>query len=150
MPLRINSAPRIVPSPVPETEAHAKAGTVLVVEDYPPNVLVATLMLESLGYETVAASSGAEALDRIRNCEKPYSAILMDVQMQGMNGYETTQSVRALERERGFRHLIIGLTAHALAGDREKCLAAGMDDYMSKPINPDILAEKFRQRAQAA
>jgi PAS domain S-box-containing protein len=125
-----------------------EAGTVLVVEDYAPNVLVATLMLETLGFAADTASSGAEALDKIRQCPAPYKAILMDVQMPGgMNGYETTKAVRELERERGFRHTIIGLTAHALAGDREKCLAAGMDDYMSKPINPDILAEKFRQRA---
>jgi CheY-like chemotaxis protein/two-component sensor histidine kinase len=151
LPLRLNTAPQTASVPASAmTDKAVNAGTVLVVEDYAPNVLVASLMLESLGYTTEAVSSGTEALAKIKTCTKPYSAILMDVQMQGMNGYETTQAVRELERERGFRHLIIGLTAHALAGDREKCLAAGMDDYMSKPINPDILAEKFKQRAQAA
>jgi CheY-like chemotaxis protein len=125
-------------------------GTVLLVEDYAPNVFVATLILESLGYKTDAAFSGAEALKKLQEPHDPYYAILMDVQMQGMDGYETTRRIRAMENEQGIRHLIIGVTAHALAGDREKCLAAGMDDYMSKPINPDVLADKFNAKAQAA
>jgi len=116
---------------------------VLVVEDYAPNILVATLMLEDMGYEAEAVESGAEALERIAQRDTPYHAILMDVQMFGMDGYETTRRLRALEAEKGFRHRIIGVTAHALAGDRERCLEAGMDDYMSKPIQPDLMARKL-------
>ena len=74
----------------------------------------------------------------------------MDVQMQDMDGYETTRRIRALEQKKGLHHYIIGVTAHALAGDREKCLEAGMDDYMSKPVNPDLLAQKLGSSAQAA
>jgi CheY-like chemotaxis protein len=68
----------------------------------------------------------------------------MDVQMHGMDGLETTRHIREDESQGGPRHTIIGVTAHALAGDRERCLAAGMDDYISKPVLPDILAQKLR------
>ncbi len=87
---------------------------------------------------------------RFSSASKPYDAILMDVQMHGMDGYETTRRLRALENEKGFRHFIIGVTAHALAGDREKCLEAGMDDYMSKPINADVLARLLSAQEKAA
>ena len=124
---------------------------VLIVEDYEPNIMVLSLMLEELGYDTVAATSGAEALTLIRDALSddgagPFHAILMDVQMHGMDGLETTSCIRESEIEnpgRVPRHTIIGVTAHALAGDRERCLAAGMDDYISKPVLPDILAQKL-------
>jgi CheY-like chemotaxis protein len=112
--------------------------------------MVATLMLEHLGYSADVARSGSEAIEKIKNITAPYSAILMDVQMQGMDGFETTRRIRVLEKEKGFMHFIIGLTAHALAGDRERCLEAGMDDYMSKPVHPDILAQKLNGLAEAA
>jgi CheY-like chemotaxis protein len=67
----------------------------------------------------------------------------MDVQMNGMDGYEATRQIRALEQRLGYRHTIIGITAHALAGDRDLCIEAGMDDYMSKPIHPEVLAKKL-------
>ena len=121
-----------------------------MVEDYAANVLVATLLLEHMGYSADVANSGPEAIKKIENTQKPYTAILMDVQMQGMNGLETTQHIRALESEKGFRHHIIGLTAHAFVGDRDKCLAAGMDDYLSKPVQPDLLAQKLRQQPARA
>lgn len=117
---------------------------VLIVEDYAPNVLVATLMLEEMGYEAEAAESGIEALALLKDSDTPYHAILMDVQMHEMDGFETTRRIRELEPARGFRYRIIGVTAHALAGDRERCIEAGMDDYMSKPIQPGLLAQKLR------
>ncbi|MFT4090010.1 MAG: response regulator [Asticcacaulis sp.] len=123
--------------------SEGKAPKVLIVEDYEPNIMVATLMLEDLGYEADAVESGPEALERIASRDTPYHAILMDVQMFGMDGYETTRKLRAMETEKGFRHKIIGVTAHALAGDRERCLEAGMDDYMSKPIQSDLMARKL-------
>ncbi|WP_443749296.1 response regulator [Asticcacaulis solisilvae] len=123
---------------------------VLIVEDYAPNVMVLSLMLEELGYDTVSAASGTDAIDIIKATAGPHYAILMDVQMQGMDGLETTRWIRDLEAAkeatgRGYRNTIIGVTAHALAGDRERCLQAGMDDYISKPVLPDILALKLGQ-----
>ncbi|MFT4074537.1 MAG: response regulator [Asticcacaulis sp.] len=116
---------------------------VLVVEDYEPNIMVLSLMLDELGYDTVSATSGREALDLLES-HPPFHAILMDVQMHGMDGLDTTRAIREGEKTGGPRHTIIGVTAHALAGDRERCLAAGMDDYISKPVLPDILAQKLR------
>ncbi|WP_031235022.1 response regulator [Asticcacaulis sp. AC402] len=117
---------------------------VLIVEDYAPNIMVLSLMLEELGYDAVAAASGVDAIHILRARERPFHAILMDVQMHGMDGLETTGCIRELEDE-DQRNTIIGVTAHALAGDRERCLAAGMDDYISKPVLPDILAMKLGQ-----
>lgn len=125
-------------------------GTILVVEDYPANIMVVTLMLRQYGYQSDVASSGAEALIKIAARTTPYDAILMDVQMPGMDGFETTQRVRALEKEKNFRHTIIGVTAHSLAGDRDRCINAGMDDYISKPIQPEVLAEKLSRVPRAA
>lgn len=120
------------------------SNTVLLVEDYAPNVMVATMMLEELGFEVIAVSNGAEALQSVISRKEPFAAILMDVQMQGMDGLETTRRIRDYETSSGIRNTIIGVTAHALAGDRERCISAGMDDYISKPIHPDILAAKLR------
>lgn len=134
------------PSPSLSTASTPPAGgMILLVEDYAPNIMVATMMLEDMGYEVMAVDSGAKALSTIAEQQKPFAAILMDVQMQDMDGLETTRRIRELEIRKGFRHAIIGVTAHALAGDRERCLAAGMDDYVSKPIHADILATKLRE-----
>ena len=118
-------------------------GKILLVEDYPANAMVATLMLENLGFSVDTATCGAEALDQVKSSKAPYSAILMDVQMHDMDGYETTRQIREIEKSRSYRNRIIGVTAHALAGDKERCIEVGMDDYMSKPINPEILADKL-------
>lgn len=139
-------------SGVCEAEIHppvkqAMSGTILLVEDYAPNVMVATMMLEGLGFSVVAAASGREAIQAVSEGKISFLAILMDVQMQGMDGLETTQRIRDLERKKGVRHTIIGVTAHALAGDRERCISGGMDDYISKPIHPEILAAKLRSLA---
>ncbi len=143
--------PRTMPPDLPAEPAqdyHAPVAvegarpTVLIVEDYEPNIMVLNLMLEELGYESVAATSGREALNLIES-SPPFHAILMDVQMHGMDGLDTTRHIREGEKTGGTRHTIIGVTAHALAGDRERCLAAGMDDYISKPVLPGILAQKL-------
>jgi CheY-like chemotaxis protein len=117
---------------------------VLLVEDYPANVLVASLFLEQFGYAYDVASNGQEAVDKVK-AGGSYVAILMDVQMHGMNGLEATEIIRGLEKNSSVRPAwIIGMTAHALAGDRERCLNVGMNDYISKPFNPDELLEKLK------
>ena len=112
-----------------------------------PNVMVATIFLEQFGYSCDVASNGLEALEMVKS--EDYILALMDVQMHGMNGLEATQHIRAYERASGKPHMpIIGMTAHAMSGDRERCLAAGMDDYISKPFNPDELQEKIKSLLQ--
>lgn len=108
---------------------------VLLVEDYPANIMIATMMLEDMDFTVTSAVNGQEAVDAVAQADMPYDVILMDIQMQGMDGYEATRQIRNIEKEKGFNHLIIGATAHALAGDREKCLECGMNDYTSKPID---------------
>ena len=117
-------------------------GRVLLVEDYEPNVLVASTFLEIFGYDYDIARSGAEAVDKALN--NKYFAILMDVQMPELNGFDASAAIRNHEKNAGTAQVpIIGMTAHALDGDRERCLAAGMDDYISKPFTPGELERKL-------
>ncbi len=111
---------------------------VLLVEDYAPNVLVAGTCLEQFGYTYDVATNGADAIEKIK--QRDYLVVLMDVQMPDMNGFQATQSIRQYEKQKNKKRLtIIGLTAHALTGDRERCIGAGMDDYIAKPFNPNEL-----------
>jgi CheY-like chemotaxis protein len=110
---------------------------VLVVEDNAANLKVAVRMLERLGYRAEVASDGAEAVTMLEHMQ--YDAVLMDCQMPEMDGYEATRLIRKNERA-GRRVPIIAMTAAALSGDRERCLAAGMDDYISKPVKLHVVA----------
>jgi PAS domain S-box-containing protein len=107
---------------------------ILLVEDNPINQKTAAAMLRKAGFAVDVADDGLHALDAFdRGC---YDIILMDIQMPEMDGYETSRAIR--RREGSDRHsVIIAMTAHAMKGDRERCLEAGMDDYLAKPINPD-------------
>lgn len=110
---------------------------ILLAEDHPINQQVIVEQLAALGYQADCAANGQEALDLL--AQKSYHLVLMDCQMPVLDGYETAQKLR--EREKGDRHtFVIALTAHAMPGEREKCLAAGMDDYLSKPVDLDALA----------
>ena len=120
---------------------------ILLVEDYPANVLVAGSYLEYFGYNYDVADNGHMAVEKAKTGN--YLAILMDVQMPGINGFEATKQIRAHEKVIGRPCTpIIGMTAHALVGDRENCIAADMDDYLSKPYNPDILEKKLGEYAK--
>ncbi|MGB3691927.1 MAG: chemotaxis protein CheB [Spirulinaceae cyanobacterium] len=109
---------------------------VLIVEDREDNRYILQLMIEKLGCQIAWVENGQRAIEHL--VDNNYNIILMDCQMPVMDGYEATQMIRQREQER--KHtVIIGLTANAMEGDREKCLAAGMDDYLSKPIMYDAL-----------
>jgi CheY-like chemotaxis protein len=102
------------------------------VEDNPLNQRVALELLEKHGHIVFAVGNGKEALAAF-DCDN-FDAVLMDVQMPEMNGLEATQAIRAREAGTDWHLPIIAMTAHAMAADRELCLAAGMDEYLSKPI----------------
>lgn len=144
LPLMVGSNTQLEQKPAPPKEA-AKSQSehkVLLVEDYAANILVAGTYLESFGYACDVAENGYEAIEKART--GTYLAILMDVQMNGINGFETTRLIHAQEaKESKPRTPIIGMTAHALTGDGERCMAVDMDDYLSKPYNPDVLEEKL-------
>ncbi len=118
----------------------ARARRVLLAEDNPVNVEVAKAMLESLGIEATCARNGQEALQAVRSGS--FDAVLMDCQMPVMDGFAATAAIRRHEREGGRARAlpVIAITANALQGDREACLAAGMDDYLSKPFTQQQLA----------
>ena len=121
-----------------DKKSNASELPILLVEDYEPNILVATNLLDNFSYRYEVAHNGQEALDKY--APNKYSLILLDVQMPVMDGYETARRIRALEKQEELNHIpIIAMTAHALKGDREKCVEAGMDDYIPKPFNPHQL-----------
>ncbi|MCF6285984.1 MAG: response regulator, partial [Candidatus Hydrogenedentes bacterium] len=113
---------------------------ILLVEDNAINQKVAVRMLARKGFHCDVVFNGREALARI--AEKAYDLVLMDCQMPEMDGYAATRAIRHAEQEGGGEHIpIVAMTANAMQGDRERCLAAGMDDYISKPVNARLLGE---------
>jgi CheY-like chemotaxis protein len=121
------------------SEAAARDALVLLVEDNAINRRVGQKMLEKLGYGVRCVGNGAEAIEVVGSHR--YDLVLMDCQMPKMDGFEATMAIRAREDPNGRRTPIIALTASAMESDRAKCLQAGMDDFMSKPIKREDLAE---------
>jgi CheY-like chemotaxis protein len=125
-------------TPLAGREAPAQTlGTVLLVEDNKVNQLVGSKVLGNLGYRFDIANNGLEAVAAYES--GTYDAILMDCQMPEMDGYEATAAIRRLEQG-GIRTPIIAMTAAAMEGDREACIAAGMDDFVTKPVRLEIVA----------
>ncbi len=139
---RDTAAPAKPPAPAPQKRA-AEFVDVLVAEDNEVNQIVFTQILQGTGLSFLVVENGEEAVAAWER-HTP-RIIMMDVSMPVMNGHQATQTIREREKGQGHRVPIIGVTAHALESDRELCLDAGMDDYMSKPISPELLEEKIRQ-----
>ena len=120
---------------------------ILVAEDNVTNQKVVVRMLEKMGFAADAVANGREAVDNLKHF--PYDLVLMDCQMPEMDGYEATAAIRSMEGDE--RHTpIIAVTAHVMKGDRERCLKAGMDDYVPKPIDATYLSEVIARHIQRA
>jgi CheY-like chemotaxis protein len=131
---RVEKGPVITRHTIHEARRRLK---ILVVEDNPVNQKLAIKILEKRGHLVSVVSNGQAAIDALE--EGYFDIVLMDVQMPGLDGYEATGRIRNREKEKGSHIPIVAMTAHAMKGDREQCLAAGMDDYVSKPIKVDEL-----------
>jgi signal transduction histidine kinase/ActR/RegA family two-component response regulator len=151
IPVEAPGSPRSSSAPVTTqtVRKRAKKLRVLLAEDNAVNQKIASRFLEKEGHHVTLASDGRQALAALER--ENFDVVLMDVQMPEMDGFEATAAIRAQERDTGKRQPIIAMTAHAMAGDRERCLAAGMDDYIAKPISARgliELLEEFRGAAQ--
>ena len=114
---------------------------VLIIEDNDQNLYLATFLLESSGFEVIAARDGPEAVD-LAQVSNP-DVVLLDIQLPGMDGFEVLNIIRKLPKLINIP--IIAVTSHAMTGDRERMLAAGCNDYIEKPINPDLFVTQIEQ-----
>ena len=141
----LNAGSSIAPSAAAakgRSEPARSSGTILLVEDNKVNQLVGSKVLENLGYTFTVANNGVEAVDAFRSGS--FDAILMDCQMPEMDGYEATAVIRRIEGSEG-RIPIIAMTAAAMEGDREHCMAAGMDDFITKPVRLEVVSTVLKR-----
>jgi CheY-like chemotaxis protein len=137
----------MAPNPLEQAEegkdsgaiASRRAYRILIAEDNLVNQRVAIYMLEKQGHQVTGTMNGEEALNAME--KENFELVLMDVQMPKMDGFQATRLIRAKERESGGHIPIIAITAHAMKGDRERCLEVGMDEYIAKPLNVKQLSE---------
>jgi CheY-like chemotaxis protein len=137
--------PKRVIAPIASAEPIRRM-KVLLAEDNVVNQRVAVGLLERRGHEVTVVSTGVEALDRLKS--STFDVVLMDVQMPVMGGFEATATIRRAEQQSGEHLRIVAMTAHAMTGDRERCLAAGMDGYLAKPIDPAVLFAAVEKAAE--
>ncbi len=151
--LGIQSAERNQPALVTRHSVREarRPGRVLLVEDNGVNQLIGRRLLEKRGHSVIVANNGPEALAILEDAAfSGFGCILMDVQMPGMDGLACTALIRERELVSGCRIPIIAMTAHAMKGDEERCLAAGMDGYLSKPIQPDQFFDVIERQLDAS
>ena len=134
---------------VPKTRPARRHLRILVAEDNAVNRALAVRTLEKRGHRVETAANGRVAIEKIENAKRPFDVVLMDVQMPDIDGLAATVTIRQRERLAGTHVPIVALTAHAMSGDRERCLAAGMDSYLTKPVRPVDLVEAVEKIAQA-
>jgi CheY-like chemotaxis protein len=137
----LNGFGKEFPAALPPRQLEMRALNVLLAEDNAVNQKLATRLLQKMGHQVTVAANGEEAVRAY--AAGRFDVILMDVQMPEMNGFEATAHIREHEQRTGEHVPIVALTAHAMQGDRDRCLDAGMDDYLSKPLNSIALAEKL-------
>jgi len=138
-----NVAP--APAKFPDQQPR-RAYRVLIAEDNIVNQRVAIYMMEKQGHHVSYVQNGEEVLDAME--KNIFDLILMDVQMPLMDGLKATELIRKKERATGAHIPIVAMTAHAMKGDRERCLAAGMDDYVAKPLNAADLSQAIERAIQ--
>ncbi len=139
---------RHVPIPDLAGGAPPRVLHVLVADDNAANRILAERILQKRGHDTTAASNGQQVLRALS--EQQYDAVLMDVQMPGMDGFDTTAAIRHMERYAGKHIPVIAMTAYAMTGDRERCIAAGMDGYLAKPLRARELFALVESMAEAS
>lgn len=142
--------PAVVPAvsePAVKEKLNGHKYHILVAEDNLVNQMFAEEILTELGYEVTIAENGALALEEYKN--NHYDSILMDCMMPEMDGYEATKAIRFIERDSGVRIPIIAVTANAMEGDKEKCINAGMDDYITKPVKIEDTKQILEKYLQA-
>jgi PAS domain S-box-containing protein len=138
------SAPKPVAEPILKASRSLR---ILLAEDNPVNQRLAVRILEKWGHSVAVAGNGRKAVDMWE--KEPFDLVLMDVQMPEMSGLEATAAIRKLESAAGRRSPIVAMTAHAMEGDREKCLSAGMDHYVTKPIDQKKLFDAIESYASS-
>ena len=134
----------------PAGERSENKGLVLLAEDNLANQRLAIVQLQKLGYQTEAVLNGRQAVEAILNDSDRYSLVLMDCQMPEMDGFATTRVVRKAEAKTGKHIPVIAMTANAMQGDREECIQAGMDDYLSKPVSMESLRDALARWGRPA